>query len=159
MKSATMPHVSRRITAGALTAVLMLCLLPTVPLRGSDSSIELGKTKSLAESQHEIVMLLMKKKEYQKAAIEAHKIFEMKWPEDQEPLLIRELLLISGRFVRQGQAGLSLEFIEQNSKCFKSTPSKIAILKEKGYLYKAMNQNEKAKEYFLKAIELEKKTD
>ena len=61
-----------------------------------DSTVELGRTRSVAETQHEIVMLLIKKKEYEKAATEAHKIFEMKWPQNQEPLLLHELLPISG---------------------------------------------------------------
>ncbi len=159
MKSATMPHVSGRITAGALTVFLILCLLPNPSLCGDqmDSTVELGRTRSVAETQHEIVMLLIKKKEYEKAATEAHKIFEMKWPQNQEPLLLHELLLISGQFLRRGQAPLGLQFIDSNSKCFKTTPSRIAILKERGYLYKSMNQDDKAYDCFRKAMALEDK--
>jgi tetratricopeptide (TPR) repeat protein len=50
-----------------------------------------------------------------------------------------------------------MQIIEKNSKFFKSVPSQIEILKEKGYLYKSMNQNERAIDCFRKAQELEEK--
>jgi len=81
----------------------------------------------------------------------------MKWPEDQEPLLLQELLYISGQFLSQGQAPVGLQFVEKNSKCFKKHPSQVAILKETGYLYKSMGQNDKAIDCFRKARELENK--
>ena len=150
MKSAAMPG---KITAGVLITMLLAGLIPIVPVY----SQELGKTKSMAGTQHEIVMLLIKKKEYEKAAAEANKIFDMKWPEDQEPLLLRELLIISDQLRRQGQALLSLQLIDRNSKYFKTLPSRIAIFKEMGFLHKSMNQDDKAIDYFRKAQELENK--
>jgi tetratricopeptide (TPR) repeat protein len=150
MKSAAR---SGRITAGALIAILIAGIIPVLPLRAQ----ELGKTKSMAGTQHEIVMLLIKKKEYTKAAAEADKIFALKWPEDQEPLLLRELLIISDQLRQQGQAALSLQLIDRNSKCFKTTESRIALFKETGFLYKSLNQDDKAMEYFNKARELENK--
>ncbi len=150
-------RVSEKITAGALLAMLLVGMTPSVPAFGgqSDSPAALGKTKSMAETQHEIVMLLIKKQEYEKAAAEANKIFDMKWPEDQEPLLLKELLLLSDQFLRGGQAALGLQLINKNSRCFKKIPSQVSILKETGYLYKSLGQNDKALEYFRKAQELE----
>jgi tetratricopeptide (TPR) repeat protein len=66
-------------------------------------------------------------------------------------------LFLSGQFLVGGQAPLGMQIIEKNSKLFKRVPSRIEILKEKGYLYKNMNQNEKALECFRKAQELEEK--
>jgi tetratricopeptide (TPR) repeat protein len=159
MKSAAMSPLFRRTTAAALALLLAACMMPVIQVFGSqlNSQAALVRTKSMAETQHEIVMLLMKKKEYEQAAIEAHKIFEMHWPADQEPLLLKELLLISGKFLSQGQAPLGLQFIDSNSKCFKTTPSRIAILKERGYLYKTMNESDKAIDCFRKARDLENK--
>jgi tetratricopeptide (TPR) repeat protein len=156
MKAPATPHMSEKSIAGVLLIVLITGIIPAVPLRGqSDSPAALGKTKSIAETQHEIVILLIRQKEFQKALTEANKIFEMKWPEDQEPLLLKALLYISGEFVRQGQAGFGLQAIEGNSKFFKKLPSQVALWKEKGYLFKGMNQNEKAIDCFRKAQELE----
>jgi tetratricopeptide (TPR) repeat protein len=150
-------NVSGRITAGALLSMLLAGMITVMPAFAtqSDSPVVLGKTKSMAETQHEIVILLIRKKEYEKAVTEANKIFDMKWPENQEPLLLKELLLLSDQFLRQGQAPLGLHLINRNSKCFKRNPSQVAIFKEKGYLYKALNQNDKALDCFQKARNLQ----
>jgi hypothetical protein len=132
------------------TAPLLTSVAPQ-----SNSQNLLSKTKSMAETQHEIVMLMLKQKEYEKAAIEANKIFDMPWPESQEPLLLKELLILSDHFLRQGQPSLGLQITERNFKHFKKTSSQAEILKEQGYLHKSLNQNEKALGCFRKARELE----
>jgi len=146
-----------KIAAGAFVALLLadgVSFLPALAYQ-PDTPVSLGKTKSMAETQHEIVMLLIRKKDYQKAAAEAGKIFDLKWPEDQEPLLVKELLFLSDQFFRDGQAPLSLDLISKHSKCLKKTPSQVAILKEMGYLYKSLGQNDKALDCFRKARDLQ----
>jgi hypothetical protein len=61
-----------RITASVLAAMLLADMIAVFPIHAQ----ELGKTKSKAATQHEIVMLLIKKKEYDKAVAEANKIFD-----------------------------------------------------------------------------------
>jgi len=157
MKSQKMMHRSGRISA----EILLLALLAGILSMGSlsafqgDASAQVGKLKSMAEAQHEIVMILIKKQEYDKAAAEANKIFDMKWPGDQEPLLLKELINLADAFLQQGQAPQGLKLVERNSKFFRKTSSQAAILKELGYLYKSMNQQDKAYEYFKKARDLE----
>jgi tetratricopeptide (TPR) repeat protein len=148
-----------RILAGAILFLLVGGLAPLLPSVApqSNSRNSLSQTKSRAETQHEIVMLLLKKKEYEKAAMEADKIFDMAWPESQEPLLLKELLNLSDQFLQQGQAQLGLQMIEKSFKCFRNNSSRIEILKMEGYLYKSLRQNDKALEYFRKAQELENK--
>jgi hypothetical protein len=116
----------------------------------------LKKMRSIAETQHEVVMLLMGKKEFSKAAEEAAKIFDMEWPVEEEPVLLKELLRLSDQFRHEDQASLGIQFLENNSKAFKTTPSRITIWKEKGYFYKSMNQTDKALECFREAQRLEK---
>ncbi|NLT65623.1 MAG: hypothetical protein GXX84_03380 [Acidobacteria bacterium] len=144
--------ITPRRCAVLLVALFLLSagMLPVV------SRDDLGRTRSLAETQHEIVMLLIKQKEYRKAVSEADKIFSMDWPEDQEPLLLSELRLLSDQFLRQGQASFSLQLIERNAKYFRTPESRIAILKEKGYIHKCIGQDDKAMEYFREAMRLEK---
>jgi tetratricopeptide (TPR) repeat protein len=155
MRSAE-PHAPGKTTAGAFLLMLFLGVIPFIPAYSHQGdSPDLGKTKRMAETQHEIIMLLIKKKEYEKAATEADKIFDMKWPEDQEPLLVKELQILSDQFLRHGQAPLALHLIEKNSKCFKRIPSRVVILKEKGYLYKSLGQNDKALACFQEARDLE----
>jgi len=159
MRSLETPHPSAKIVAGALLSMILSGMISVMPAFccQSDATAALGKTKSMAATHHEIVMLLIKKKEYEKALIEANKIFEMKWPEDQEPLLLQELQLLSDQFLRHGQASLGLNLIDKNSKCFKKIQSQVAILKEKGYLYKSLGQNDKALDCFREARDLENK--
>lgn len=121
--------------------------------QSSASSVE--KLRSMAATQHEIVMLLLHKKEFSKAAEAAAKIFEMNWPVEQEPILLKELLFFSGEFSRQGQSATGLRLVESSEKHFKTIPSRIAICKEKGYLYKVTNQPEKALECFREAQRLQ----
>jgi tetratricopeptide (TPR) repeat protein len=148
-----------RILAGALLFLLVGGLAPLLPSVApqSHSQESLSRTKSRAETQHEIVMLLLEKKEYEKAEMEANKIFDMAWPESQEPLLLKELLILSDQFLRQGRALIGLQMVEKNSKRFKNNSSQIEILKAEGYLYKSLRQNDKALECFQKAQELERK--
>jgi len=143
--------------AGALVSLLLAGGVPFFPVLAyqTDTTIPLGKTKSMAETQHEIVMLLIRKKEYQKAVAEAGKIFDLKWPEDQEPLLVKELLFLSDQFLRDGQAPLGPPPPPKHSRCLKKIPSQVAILKEMGYLYKSLGQNDKALDCFRKARDLQ----
>jgi|WetSurMetagenome_2_1015567.scaffolds.fasta_scaffold397881_1 hypothetical protein len=151
----------RRTLAGAILFLLIGCIEPLQPSVAPrpKSRDSLRQMKSRAGTQHEIVMLLLNKREYAKAAMEANKIFDMAWPDNQEPLLLKELLILSDHFRRQGQAALGLQMIERNSKCkyFKTNSSRIEILKEQGYLYKNLRQNDKALGCFQKARELEHK--
>jgi tetratricopeptide (TPR) repeat protein len=149
----------RKILPGAFVFLFMGGMAPLLPLAAPQSNSQdlLSKTKGIAETQHEIVMLLLKQKEYDKAAIEANKIFDMPWPESQEPLLLKELLILSEHSLRLGQPSLGLQIIERNFKRFKKASSQAEILKEQGYIYKSLHQNEKALECFRKAQALEHK--
>jgi hypothetical protein len=109
----------------------------------------------MAEAQHEIVMLLIRKREYSQAAVEAGKIFAMNWPVDQEPVLLKELLFLSDQFVHNGQPKIGLQLLEDNSKPFRTTPSRISIWKEKGYLYKLLKDDDRALDCFRQARRLE----
>ncbi len=117
---------------------------------------DLSKVKSIAESQHEIVILLLEKKDFSKALSEANKIFQMSWPEDQESTLLKELLYLSDRFMHCEQAPLGLQLLETNQGMFRKASSQAAIWKEKGYLFKKMNQPDKALGCFREAQRLEK---
>ena len=141
---------------GLAIAVALLCAPASAGNQGTSSSTALGKTRSLAESQHEIVMLLLQQGQYEKAHDEANKIFEMNWPSDQEPLLLKELRNLADQFLHQGQAAIGVRLLEENLKSFKSNASRAAIWKEKGYLYKTMKENDKALACFREAQRLEK---
>ena len=157
MKSSDIPAFAGRIAIVALLAALLVESNPALVMRASqsDAAASLEKTKSLAEAQHEIVLLLIQKKDYEKAASEANKIFDLKWPEEQEPLLVKELRNLTDQFLRSGQATLVVKLIERNFSRFKKSSSQAALWKEMGYLYKGMNQIDKSIDCFKKARDLE----
>jgi tetratricopeptide (TPR) repeat protein len=149
MKSALSILVALTLFFGLMP--FALSLRSAAAAQASDSS----NIRSLAESQHEIVMLLLKKDAYDQALAEANKIFEMKWPEDQEPVLLKEAVFFSNQFLRGNKASMALSLLENSSKHFRKPSSLAAIWKEKGYVYKQMNQDEKALECFREAQRLE----
>jgi tetratricopeptide (TPR) repeat protein len=140
-------------------AAAFLCVILTSysfdrPTQADTASLK--KMRSIAEAQHEIVMLLLSKKEFSKAAQEASKIFDMKWPVEEEPVLLKELIRFSDQFRIQNQSAMGIQLLENNQKAFKTTSSRATIWKEKGYLYKNLNQMDKAIECFREAQRLEK---
>src|SRR5436190_15268518 len=150
--SPSRPLLTRALLGGFLGALAF----PSFARQSGTNHPELAKIKSLAASQHEIVMILLEKKDYPKASAEAAKIFEMKWPADQEPLLLKELLFFTDQFRHKDQAIHGLQLIESSAKAFKTPASLVSIWKEKGYLYKGVKQMDKALDCFREAQRLEK---
>src|SRR5688500_13311774 len=101
---------------------LVICLVltsqPSLAEAGKAQSggTSLEKLRNMAATQHEIVVLLLQKKEFSNAAEEAAKIFELNWPVEQEPILLRELLFFSRQLTRQGQAAIALQLVEPSEK-------------------------------------------
>jgi tetratricopeptide (TPR) repeat protein len=116
---------------------------------------ELSRNRNYAEAQHEIVMILIKKKEYDKAADEANKIFQMKWPEDQESVLLKELISISDQFLHCDQKPIAVRVLDANLPTFHVAKNRASIWKEKGYLLEKMGEHDKALECFREAQRLE----
>ena len=143
----------KTVWAAACLVLLLQIADPGASLYSQQSN--LVKVRSIAESQHEIVMLLLQKRDFAKAATEAAKIFEMNWPPDQEPVLLKELLYLADQFLHRGEAIHGLKLMDGCAKSFRNPSSQISIWKEKGYLYKHMNQMEKALECFREARRLE----
>ncbi len=145
--------------AGAfLTALLTppACAAASVELQAGTVSPEVRKMRSFAESQHEIVVILMRKKEYSQALTEANKIFALNWPESQEATLRKDLLILADQFLHQGQAALGIQLLDTNLRVFKENANRAAILKEKGYLHKSIGEGDKAIDCFREAQRLEK---
>jgi len=157
MKSSDIFIPAGRIIVSVMLSVNLLAATPAFASAAfqADAPASLDKTKSMAEAQHEIVVLLIQKKEFEKAASEANKIFDLKWPDDQEPLLVKELRNLTDQFLRSGQAPLGVRLIERNFGRFKKSASQAALWKEMGYLYKSMNEIDKSIECFKKARDLE----
>jgi tetratricopeptide (TPR) repeat protein len=140
-----------------VTSLLLIGLVPLFfpPEAMAAQPADSSNARSFAESQHEIVMLLLKKGAYDQALVEANKIFEIKWPEDQETVLLKEAKTFSDQFLIGNKASMALSLLENSSKYFKKASSLAEIWKQKGYIYKKMNQDDKALDCFREAQRLE----
>lgn len=148
----------KTVSAGATLILLLGSIAPDLAVLASQaepSNPSLERIRSMAATQHEIVLLLMNRKEFARSVTEAAKIFAMKWPANQEPVLLKELLYFADQFLHRDQAALGLQLLETSSQSFKTTASLVSIWKEKGYLHKHMNQTDKALECFREAQRLE----
>lgn len=146
---------------GIACCLLFAGLVPGAPARDGQSGRpdpSLERKLSMAESQHEIVMLLLRKKEFAQAAMEADKIFQMDWPVSEEPRLLKDMLAFTAEFQKHSQPALGLQLLEKNFRVFKSPKSQAALFKEMGYLNKKLGNDDKALECFRKAQQLEKTT-
>ena len=148
------------LVGSALTAIAILAPL-SVGLCGPElqadlQPAELSKMRSYAESQHEIVVILIRKKQFNEALLEANKIFDLKWPQTQEAVLRKDLLYFAEQFLHCGQAALGIRLLETNVKTFRDNNHRAAILKEEGYLHKSLGEGDKALQCFREAQRLER---
>ena len=114
------------------------------------------RSRSVAEAQHEIVMLLIKGKEFGKVLQASREIFSLKFPYNQEHLFVTEGRILSGALYDHQQYELAQALLDQALAAVNSNSSKALLCKEKAYLFKQEGKDDEAMEYFEKAIELEK---
>ena len=114
------------------------------------------RSRSVAESQHEIVMLLIKGKAFDKVLPASHEIFSLRFPYNQEHLFVTEGQILSGALYDQQQYELAQALLDQALGAVNSNSSKALLYKEKAYLCKQEGKTNEAMEFFEKAIELEK---
>jgi len=117
---------------------------------------DLKQMLSIAESQHEIVTLLIKQGQYQRVAPEMKKIFELNLPEKYDEAVAQSASLVAGMLVERQQFGIAHEVVNEALKRARLNESKAALFKVEGYVYKSEGNLEKALESLEKAIQLER---
>ncbi len=114
------------------------------------------RSRSVAEAQHEIVMLLIKGKEFDKVLSASQEIFSLRFPYTQEHLFVTEGQTLSAALYDHQQYELAQALLDQALGAVNSNSSKALLYKEKAYLCKQEGKTDEAMEFFEKAIELEK---
>ena len=122
--------------------------------RSSDQ--ELKQMLSIAESQHEIVTLLIKQGQYQRVAPEMKKIFELNLPEKYEEAVAQSASLVAGMLVERQQFAIAHEVVNEALKRARLNENRAALFKVEGYVYKSEGNLEKALESLEKAVQLER---
>ncbi len=114
------------------------------------------RSRSVAEAQHEIVMLLIKGNQFDKVLQASQEIFSLKFPYNQEHLFVTEGRILSSALFDQQQYEMAQALLDQALRAVNSNSSKALLYKEKAYLCKQEGKDDEAMEFFEKAIELEK---
>jgi len=114
------------------------------------------RTRSIAEAQHEIVMLLINGKEFNKVLNASQEIFSLSFPYNQEPLFVTEGRILATALSDLQQYELAQALLDQALEAVSSNRSKALLYKEKAYHCKKEGKNDEAMEFFEKALELEK---
>ncbi|TDI14653.1 MAG: tetratricopeptide repeat protein [Acidobacteria bacterium] len=136
-----------------LFALLILSLSLQANLVDSQSW---ERSRSVAESQHEIVMLLIRGKAFDKVLRASQEIFSLRFPYNQEHLFVTEGQILSGALYDHQQYELAQALLDQALRAVNSNNSKALLYKEKAYLCKQEGKTDEAMELFEKAVELEK---
>jgi hypothetical protein len=130
-----------KIMVAALPFVLLIDVVPVMASFANQTNpASLQTMKNMAAAQHEVVVLLTKKEAYAKAMAEANEIFDMKWPDKEEPLLVKEMLFLTEKFLSSGQAHCGIKLIDENLWRVKMSSSQATLLKERDYLHERLHQ-------------------
>ena len=136
----------------ALVLLPGFCLL--LSLQEPPSTRE--RMMSIAESEHEIVMLLIRKESYLEALAECTKLFAVDLPAQEQARFLLSARTIAMQLRRQGQPDLAIRVIDVAIQAVDNRGVLAGLYKEKAFIHKVMGQEDEAMELFKKAIELEK---
>ncbi len=114
------------------------------------------ETRHLAEVQHEIVMILIDKGQFDKVPEAANEIFRLDFPREQEPLLLKEVEILIDALVHHSQLAVAHQIVDSALQCKITSKAKAQLQREKGYLYKKEGKAEEALKSFEKSKELER---
>lgn len=135
-----------------LASFVALLVVSTASLVGQT---DWEKTRSIAEAQHEIVMLAIKNKQYDKVLPNSKKIFALTFPTNREHLLVDHAKLSSSLLVEQANYPLAHQIVDEAIKVVRNNKSKAALLKEKAVICSREGHDGDAMKFFEEAVKLE----
>ena len=113
------------------------------------------KTRSIAESQHDIVMLLIKNRQYDKVLVASKKIFALNFPPSKESMKVEHAKVASAALSEQGNYGLAHQILDEALKAVASNKSKVVLYKEKAVVCSKHGQDAQAMKFLEEAVRLE----
>jgi tetratricopeptide (TPR) repeat protein len=132
---------------------VLLVLSLTPHLRAQDSW---ENVRGIAESQHEIVMLMIQQERFDTVFEASRKIFELQFPPEQEHLLVKEAEILTDALLMHDQTEIAHQVLDCALLNVSTNQSKAALHREKAYVFKKEGKTEEAMKHFQKSIELEK---
>jgi hypothetical protein len=135
-------------------AFTLAVILPSPFLAQAGGTWE--EVRKIALAQHEIVMLLIEKKEFEKVPDAAREIFTLPFPPDQEHRVVKEAELLSDALQHHGQFEVAHLMLDMAMNCVSTTKAQAQLHREKAFLLKKEGKTDEAMEAFQKSVELEK---
>jgi len=115
----------------------------------------LDEKKSIAVSQHELLVLLIDQGHYDKVPPELQKILDLKFTGKHEKYVVDEILILSELLSQKKQHKLALQLADMGLSALREKENQARLYKEKGFIYKQMGLPDKAMEMFEKGRALE----
>jgi tetratricopeptide (TPR) repeat protein len=115
----------------------------------------LEEKKAIAMTQHDLLVLLIDKGQFDQVQTEFQKILDLKFADKQEKYVVDEILILSEMLFKKGQSKLALQLADMGLGALREKESRARLFKEKGFIYKQLGQAEKAMEMFEKGRALE----
>lgn len=114
------------------------------------------KTRRIAETQHEIVMLLIKRQHYGQVLEASQQIFSLRFPPQQEHLFVEEGRILSDALAHQAQYDLAQKLLDQALGAVRSNRARAVLTKEKAYLFSKAGNDDEAMVLFQEALKLDR---
>jgi len=115
------------------------------------------KLLSIAETQHEIIQLLIQKENYTKALHELRTILDLNLPVRYEDAIFKEIVIVCKKFYDHGQKELAYQSLEMGYASLKTVEFKARILSVKAGLLKQDGKIDEAIETYKQEVELREK--
>ena len=128
-----------------------IALLP-IPVY-SFQSVDAAKLQ-IASSQHNIIAILLKEKDFNAVLPEYDKILGLRLPAQYDENVIKETLWISEAFLKGERSDLSLRLLERGIQGMNQNKSKATLYQEMGLVYRLQGNDLKAMECFRRAQQL-----
>ena len=125
----------------------------------AQDSEEWERIRSEAESQYEMVLLLIENKKFEEAVKTAKEIFSLPVPPEKHELLFDSATEISDALLHHKQYESALQVLDFCFAAVSEAMIQSKLHKEKAYIFKKMGRDDEALIHFEKSIELSKKAN
>jgi len=111
---------------------------------------------SIAESEHEMIKLLIRQGQFQRVVPEMKRILDLNLPVKYERAVAQSASLISEMLVEKGQFAIAHELADESLKKMQLNENKAALWKMQAYIFKSEGNFDQALKCLQTAIDLEK---
>ncbi|MEJ2082107.1 MAG: tetratricopeptide repeat protein [Acidobacteriota bacterium] len=114
------------------------------------------EVRTIAETQHEIVLLLIEKEEFDTVPQAAREIFKLHFPENQEHRIVKEAQILSSALLHHNRTDIAHQVVSDAMGCVKTPQAKAELHKEQAFIYRREGKNDEALREFEESLKIEK---